>query len=103
MTDLEELKVMLSVGDLARYVENDALLEMALAYAVSEINHRRGFTGEGYENRYHQNVIEGAIWRLGRIGAEGYSSTAERGITVTWKDVPEWLSSVVPLLKTVGI
>lgn len=99
--ELEELKAIISVGDLAQYVEQDILLNHALAYAVSEINKRRGYEagdGTAYEPKYRSNVIEGAIWRLGRIGAEGYSSTGENGVSVTWREVPDWLQSVVPKL-----
>lgn len=102
--ELEELKAIISVGDLAQYVDNDILLNHVIAYAISEINKRRGYeagNGPEYEPRYRSNVIEGAIWRLGRIGAEGYSSTSENGISVQWKEVPEWLQSVAPKLGVV--
>lgn len=99
--ELEELKAIISVGDLAQYMDNDILLNHALAYAASEINKRRGYDAEGgseYEPKYRRDVIEGAIWRLGKIGAEGYSSTSENGISVNWQEVPDWLQSVVPRL-----
>lgn len=99
--ELEELREIISVGDLAQYMDNDVLLNHALSYAASEVNKRRGYdpgNGPEFEAKYRNNVIEGAIWRLGRIGAEGYSSTSENGVSVTWREVPEWLSSVVPRL-----
>lgn len=100
--ELEELKAILSVGDLARYIENDILLNHALSYAASEINHRRGSVrqtgGLSYEPQYRSNVINGAIWWLGKIGAEGYSATSENGVSVTWREIPEWLQSVIPRL-----
>lgn len=102
--ELEELKAIISVGDLAQYMDNDILLNHALAYAISEINKRRSYDAENgpeYEEKYRRNVIEGAIWRLGKIGAEGYASTSENGISVNWQEVPDWLGSVVPRLGVV--
>lgn len=99
--ELEELKAIISVGDLVQYMDNDILLNHALAYAASEINKRRGYGAEGgseYEPKYRRNVIEGAIWRLGKIGAEGYGSTSENGISVNWQEVPDWLANVTPRL-----
>jgi hypothetical protein len=89
---IDTLKALITGTDLDRYVGNDALLNFALLYAECEILKRRNVTV--LEEQYLSNQIEGAIWRLGRIGAEGYKSTAENGVTVTWKDVPDWLMSV---------
>lgn len=83
--------------DLAYYADKDGKLLYALKYAVSMINNRRSFMpteSEPYEKRYEMNVIEGAVWYLGKIGAEGYASTSENGVSVAWKELPEWLSTV---------
>lgn len=99
--ELEELKAIISVGDLAQYIDNDILLNHALAYAISEINKRRGYEaadGQQYESKYRVNVIQGAIDWLGHIGAEEYTSFSENGVSGAWKEVPSWLQSVVPKL-----
>jgi len=93
------LKALITGTDLARYVGNEALLAYALSWASSEILKRRNATV--LEDQYLNNQIEGAKYYLSRIGAEGYKSTAENGVTVTWKDVPEWLASVVQKIGVV--
>ncbi len=99
--ELQTLRaVTATMQGLAKYSGEDAILTFALEYAISEINKRRGYTGEGYEAKYRQNVITGAMWRLSNLGAEGVSSYTELGVTVSKADVPEWLQSVVPLLQT---
>lgn len=95
-----QLKDLIQGTDLERYAENTAVLEYAVSYAVSEVNRRRGYTGEGYEPKYRINVIEGALWWLSRRGAEGVSSTNQNGVSITWKEVPDWLKSVIPQLQT---
>lgn len=95
--ELEQLKALLP-DDLQRYVDDDIRLQFALDVAISKVNERRGYTGDGYEERFRTNVLQGAIWWLGKQGAEGYSSTSENGISVNWQEVPDWLGSVVPRL-----
>lgn len=95
--ELEQLKELLP-ADLEQYKDDDIRLQFALDVAVSKVNERRGYRGEGYEERFRTNVLQGAIWWLGKQGAEGYSSTSENGISVNWQEVPDWLQSVVPRL-----
>ena len=96
---VETLKALITGTDLARYAGNDTLLDYALSWASSEILKRRNATV--LEDQYLVNQIEGAKWYLSRIGAEGYRSTAENGVTVNWQDVPEWLASVVQKIGVV--
>ena len=63
-TELAILKALIANTDLRVYADNDILLNYALDYAVSEVNKRRCYTGDGYEAKFRQNVIEGAVWRL---------------------------------------
>lgn len=91
------LKTRIENTDLAYYSDKDGILEYALKYAISMVNNRRGFKpteNEPFEQRYEMNVLEGAVWYLAKIGAEGYSSTSENGVSVSWKELPEWLSTI---------
>ena len=93
------LKALITGTDLARYAGNDTLLAYALSWSSSEILKRRNVAV--LEDQYLVNQIEGAKYYLSRIGAEGYKSTAENGVTVNWQDVPEWLASVVQRLGVI--
>ncbi|GEM_PF-4865456 len=92
------LKDRIADTDLEYWVDKDAKLRYALTYAISAVNSRCGFKPENttaiYPIKYKMNVLEGAVWYLGKIGAEGYSSTSENGVSVSWKETPEWLLSV---------
>lgn len=91
------LKDRIEGTDLAYYVDKDGKLKYALKYAISMVNNRRGYKPtetEPFEPRFEMNVLEGAVWYLGKIGAEGYSSTSENGVSVSWKELPEWLSTI---------
>ena len=91
------LKGRIEGTDLAYYADKDGKLKYALKYAISMVNNRRGFKPtetEPFEPRFEMNVLEGAVWYLGKIGAEGYSSTSENGVSVSWKELPEWLSTI---------
>lgn len=83
--------------DLEYWADKDKKLQYALKYAISQINSRCSFTPKGealFPDKYEMNVLEGAVWYLGKIGAEGYNSTSENGVSINWQDVPDWLSSV---------
>ncbi|MCI8405977.1 MAG: hypothetical protein HFE43_03055 [Oscillospiraceae bacterium] len=95
--DLEQLKAILP-DDLKRYEEDELRLSFALQAAAAMLNQRRGYHGAGYEPRFRINVLQGALWWLGKQGAEGYASTGENGVSVSWQEVPDWLASVPPLL-----
>ena len=91
------LKDRIEGTDLAYYGHKDGKLKYALKYAISMVNNRRGYKPtetEPFEPRFEMNVLEGAVWYLGKIGAEGYSSTSENGVSVSWKELPEWLSTI---------
>lgn len=91
------LKGRIEDTDLAYYADKDSKLKYALEYAMSAINNRRGYepTSEHpYPNKYKMNVLEGAVWYLGKIGGEGYSSTSENGVSVSWQEIPDWLKYV---------
>ncbi len=91
------LKDRISDTDLEYWVDKDTKLRYALRYAISAINARCGFKPDDivpYPIKYEMNVLEGAVWYLGKIGAEGYASTSENGVSVSWKETPEWLLSV---------
>lgn len=91
------LKDRIEGTDLAYYADKDGKLKYALKYAISMVNNRRGYKPtetEPFEPRFEMNVLEGAVWYLGKIGAEGYSSTSENGVSVSWKELPEWLSTI---------
>lgn len=96
---IDTLKALITGTDLARYAGNDALLIYALSWASSEILKRRNVAV--LEDQYSVNQIEGAKYYLSRIGAEGYASTGENGVSVTWLKVPEFLQSVVPRLGVI--
>lgn len=96
-----ELKALISVSDLAKYADNDALITMALNWAASEVNKRRGVEPCGcelVEPKYRYNVLQGASDWLSRIGGEEYQSFSENGVSGTFKEIPSWLSSVIPKL-----
>ena len=95
--EIEQLKAILP-DDLQRYSEDRPRLQFAVNYAISQINDRRGYRGEGYESKFRTNVLQGALWWLGKQGAEGYISTSENGVSVSWQEVPDWLVSVIPKL-----
>jgi len=96
---IDTLKALIAGTDLARYAGSNTLLTYALSWASSEILKRRN--SDTLEDQYLNNQIEGAKYYLSRIGADGYKSTGENGVTVTWKDVPEWLTSVVQKIGVV--
>lgn len=99
MDDLQELKTLVShIDDLKRYIDDDNILNMALSYAASEVNKRRGYTGEGYEPKYHINVLQGAVDWLGRLGGNEFQSFSENGVSANYREIPSWLESVIPLL-----
>lgn len=100
MSDFEMLKLLVSsTDDLSRYAENDALLEQALSYAVSEVNKRRCYSGDGYEEKFKQNVINGAVDYLSKLGGQEYQSFSENGVSASFREVPLWLMSVTPKLR----
>lgn len=85
--------------DLEYYMDKDKKLRYALEYSISEVNNRRDYTPteeQPYPAKYRMNVLDGAVWYLGKLGAEGYSSTSENGVSVSWKDLPDWLARVPP-------
>lgn len=99
---IEELRTMIDGTDLEIYKDSNGKILFALNWAVNEINNRRGFVpndNELYPAKYKFNIVQGAIYYLGKIGAEGYQSTTENGVSVTWKSTPDWLSSVPPAVK----
>lgn len=102
-TELAILKALIANTDLRVYADNDVLLNYALDYAVSEVNKRRCYTGDGYEAKFRQNVIEGAVWRLNRLGVEGSSSSSELGVSTSWQETPDWLVSVLPMVRVVSL
>lgn len=99
MAQIDTLKALIAGTDLARYSSNDALLNYALSYAESEILKRRN--ADELEDQYSVNQIQGAIWYLSRIGAEGAESVSENGVSVTWQKVPDWLQSVTPKIGVI--
>lgn len=99
--EAEQLKAIIAnIDDLARYQDQDQLLDFAVNNAISRINARRGYTGEGYEKQYRPNVINGAIDYLSRLGGGEFASFSENGVSASYKGVESWLEGVVPLLKT---
>lgn len=94
--ELELLIMRIRGTDLEQFLDNTELLEYALNYAKSEILKRRG--ANELEGQYSINQIEGAVWFLSTIGAEGAKSVSENGVSINYKDVPDWLISVVPRL-----
>lgn len=97
MCECEVLRSRILGTDLEQFAYNDQLLRYALNYAESEILNRRG--SDAMEPKYQINKLEGAVWYLAKIGAEGAQSVSANGVSVTYKEVPDWLLSVVPLLK----
>lgn len=96
-TLVEELKERIADTDLEYWVDKDAKLRYALKFAIAAVNNRCGFKPTEvvlYPIKYEMNILEGAVWYLGKLGAEGYSSTSENGVSVTWRDIPDWLQSV---------
>lgn len=97
MSECEVLRARMSGTDLEQFLYNEPLIRYALDYAESEILKRRG--ADSLEPQYRVNKLEGAIWYLAKIGAEGAQSASANGVSFTYKEVPDWLLSVVPLLK----
>lgn len=100
-TSLEELVQTLQERiddtDLEYYADKPAKLNYALKYAISAINNRCCFEPSGaalFPAKYEMNVLDGAAWYLAQIGAEGYAATSENGVSVSWREMPPWLSSV---------
>jgi len=94
---VQVLKGRIEDTDLAYYSDKENKLKYALKYAISMVNNRRGFTPteeEPFEKRFEMNILDGAVWYLAKIGAEGYASTSENGVSVSWKNLPEWLSTI---------
>lgn len=99
MEQRDVVKMLIIGTDLDRYKENDELLDYALSYAESEITKRSG--DEVLDDKHRVNQVEGAVWWLSRIGAEGLQSDSENGISRSWKEIPEWLMSVIPRIGVV--
>lgn len=99
MEQIETLKELLTGTDLEKYKENIVQLQFALSWAESEILKRRNT--DKLENKYLVNKIQGAVYYLSKIGAEGASSVGENGVSISWEEVPKWLLSVVPKLGVV--
>ena len=105
MTDKELILARIRGTDLAQFCADEDKILFALHYAASEVNLRCGFTPSEttpYPPKYRWNVLEGAIWRLNMIGNEGQSSFSENGVSGNYRDVPQWLQSVVPRLGVVS-
>lgn len=101
MTDKELILTRIKGTDLEQFAEDEEKILFALEYAASEVNLRSGFSANGntsYPPKYRMNVIEGAIYRLNMIGNEGQSSFSENGVSGNYRDVPQWLLTVVPRL-----
>ena len=96
MEQLDTLKALIAGTDLARYSDNKTLLNYALSYASSDILKRRNT--DTLEDKYLTNQVQGAIYYLSKIGAEGTESVSENGVVTKWKVVPEFLENVVPKL-----
>lgn len=100
MAQLDTLKMLVAAeSDLARFKDNDDLLNYALSYASDTIQKRRDT--DTLEDQYLPNQIEGALWRLSRMGTEGVDSTSENGEQTIYSKVPDWLLSVVPRMRGV--
>lgn len=100
--EIAELSIWVNtIHDLKQYSGNESIMRLALAYSTSEVNKRSGYKGEKYDPKYRNNVIQGAIWKLERLGGEGLASYSDNGISASYKDVPEWLQGVVPGLGAV--
>lgn len=80
--------------DLERWIGDDAKLDVALAYAAAEITIRARKACVPPEYLICQ--VEGAAWYLGKMGVEGAASVSENGVSITYKDVPDWLRCVTP-------
>lgn len=101
MTDKELVLARIKGTDLEQFAEDEEKILFALEYAASEVNLRSGFSADEstpYLPKYRMNVIEGAIYRLNMIGNEGQSSFSENGISGNYREIPQWLLSVVPRL-----
>lgn len=93
-SQLETLKMLVSAEtDLARFKDNDELLNYALSWASSEILKRR--KADALEDQYLGNQVEGAKWYLSRLGTEGAQSISENGEQTVYKDTPDWLAGVL--------
>ncbi len=94
---IASLEARIEDTDLEYYAGKPAKLRYAIDYAISAVNLRRGFSPteeELFEARFRMNVLEGAAWYLAKIGAEGYASTSENGVSVSWQEMPDWLRQV---------
>lgn len=101
MTDKELVLARIKGTDLEQFADDEDKILFALEYAASEVNLRSGFSADKftpYLPKYRMNVIEGAIYRLNMIGNEGQSSFSENGIGGNYREIPQWLLSVVPRL-----
>lgn len=101
MEYLAIVKALVSVSDLSQYADNDVLLNYAIGFAIGKINRRRGYKptpSVPIEPKYADLVPDVALWYLGKIGAEGYQSTSENGVSVVWQEVPDCLKDVTPRL-----
>jgi len=99
--EVEELKTVLEPTELGRFAEDEVTMEHAVKFAINMVNQRRAFTPAGtlieeYEPAYRQNVIDGAIWYLRKLGGEGFQSMSENGVSIQWQAVPDWLKYVRP-------
>lgn len=92
--EIEMLKAQLCNTDLEQYAEDEPKLRFALLCAENDIIQRR--SSESFEEKYAMNKIQGAIWYLSRIGAEGAQSVSENGVSIAWEEVPSWLRAIVP-------
>jgi hypothetical protein len=100
MAQLDTLKILVAAeSDLARYKDNDNLLNYALSWASDEILKRR--EADTLEDQYLGNQIEGAKWYLSRMGTEGTDSISENGEQTVFSKVPGWLLSVIPRMRGV--
>lgn len=100
-TPLAQLKIIVAAeSDIARFADNESLLNYALSFAASEIIKRRN-PNAPLEDQYIPNQVEGAKWYLSRMGTEGVASISENGEKTEYSKVPDWLSSVVPRLGVV--
>lgn len=88
------LKVSISNTDLQAYLDDDEKLEYALMFAKNSILARLNSDYVDVPDKYGIQVIEGAKWWLAREGSEGEIANSENGISRTYKDIPDWLSSI---------
>lgn len=99
-TPLAQLKIIVAAeSDISRFADNETLLKYALSFSEGEILKRRG--ADTLEDQYLTNQIEGAVYWLSRLGAEGIEAVNENGTKFVYEKVPGWLQSVYPRLGTV--